>query len=141
MPNCLTHVQIGSGAALVSAGLHERIWQCESDRNAYRFGASLGGGLGALAPDKIDPPDSPNHRGIGHGIIPATIVTLLLRQGVAQTVDQLLAEAEGLVKPDQWPARMFKFFLAGLIKGFGPGYLSHLAADACTPAGLPLIGE
>ena len=33
-------------------------------------GGAAGGWLGARLPDMIDPPTSPRHRSIGHGIIP-----------------------------------------------------------------------
>jgi membrane-bound metal-dependent hydrolase YbcI (DUF457 family) len=86
----------------------------------FDFGrAALLAGVGALAasiPDWLEPATSPNHRGFFHSIaVLAVLIWIVTRSTV------------GVVS------------IAGLLTVAIMGYISHLAADACTRRGLPWI--
>lgn len=81
--------------------------------------ASVGGILGGIVPDFIDPPNNPNHRAFAHSWI----------GGGGSNV----AIFEWINSLNLHPT--FKWFLRGLILG----YLSHLILDSTTPKGLPII--
>jgi membrane-bound metal-dependent hydrolase YbcI (DUF457 family) len=79
------------------------------------LGWAAGGALLGLLPDMLEPASSPNHRRFFHSIaLAAGITRSLCKKEVGNRSDDLL-------------------FLSGT------AYLSHLAADACTPKCLPLL--
>lgn len=80
--------------------------------------ALIGGTVGVL-PDIIDPPKGPNHRSIGHSVAGGTGLSIL---GIG------INENPNIQQP-------YKDFLTSMIAS----YLSHLALDAQTPAGLPFF--
>lgn len=105
---------------------------------------ALGGWIGGALPDWIDPADSPNHRGFGHGIFTAgtgvvfSVIKLRMWQewlrGHAR-VAQARAGTEGGL----WATKAAGcHILAGFIAGLIVGYASHLAADSLTSNSLPL---
>lgn len=69
----------------------------------------VGGAVGGILPDIVDPPTDPFHRGIGHGIMPLAIMPIVAFSGKHS-----------------------------LLRGLGIGYTMHLAMDAQTPMGLPI---
>ena len=74
--------------------------------------------LAALAPDILEPADSPNHRAFFHSIAMAAIVAYAMTGKHTR----------------KWPA------IVTVIAGAaGVGYLSHLAADAGTPKSINLV--
>ncbi len=119
MPNGPVHVGTGGlVGAFTAAALAS-----EQDNGD---GAFIGGGLvGALAgplPDALEPALNPNHRGICHGWACAALIAYGMYQ------------AYRWEPADEW-GRFFRWL--GLIGG--AAYLSHLALDARTPKGLPVI--
>lgn len=74
--------------------------------------------LAALAPDVLEPADSPNHRAFFHSVAMAAIVAYMMT-----------GKHTG-----KWPA-----FLTLIVGAAGVGYLSHLAADATTPKSINLV--
>lgn len=119
MPNARTHGQFG---AVAGAGtcvvLSDRYGKAlDASDVALRTAAGIFGGL---LPDLLEPALSPRHRGIAHSAV------ILLLLAIAVWYFTRKSEEE-----DALPKMM--------IASAGMGYLSHLLADACTPAGLPLF--
>ncbi len=112
-------------------------------------GRLVGGALGSRLPDVIDPPTHPGHRGVGHAVVPAVIAALLilryapgLQDTLRSEVNAVRARAEQLPEDARWPYQLSAAaleFVLGLSTGLPVGYVSHLALDATTPAGLPLL--
>jgi membrane-bound metal-dependent hydrolase YbcI (DUF457 family) len=115
-------------------------------------GMMAGGVLGSRAPDKIDKPNSPRHRGIAHAVIPQ-LLALLLVIGIGLGLrEYLLRKADELAEKRREPGctrfdeviLAFLEFAAGFLAEFPiaacGGDVSHLLADAGTPAGLNLLG-
>ncbi len=114
------------------------------------FGGALGGRFGSRLPDVIDPPTHPGHRSIGHGIVPiGSAVQISL-----WSLDELQNELRQLADRHAESARSSQSFFvellhmivslvyragAGAAAGAVAGYVSHLALDATTPKGLPLV--
>lgn len=149
MPNGRTHkvvgAVVGGGAALVkSAG------QPAGCRALETAGGVLAGvGLGML-PDVIEPALHPGHRSLAHGAAPAVVLGSLVAQHLDSWQASLRARAEQqatLAMQSQsqlahlWHAFLELLFrlLAGAVAGGFGGYGSHLALDAFTRRGLPLI--
>jgi len=135
----------GAGAAAISAMNHTPLALA-----LETAGGAFGGYGGARAPDVLDPPTSPNHRHIAHGIGTTAFVGFMVYETLVQwqaalraRADQLAAErpyltndlARALNQVAEWVLR----FLAGTVIGFPAGYVSHLVLDAGTPRGLPLF--
>jgi len=113
------------------------LWLQPSDRIAFAAGAATGGLIGARLPDIFDPPCTPNHRQVAHAVAPVGFLAVKTWAGAVEFVESTLAEGDLEINP---VTRFTRFFVAGLVKGAALGYLSHLALDACTPCGLPLLG-
>lgn len=113
-------------------------------------GGGFGGAFGASLPDILEPATSSHHRKFFHAIVPAG-VTIKLGTGAVLSVQKhlrtqamaLMGEAE--IEPDPWRRlglqlqAMTVAALAGAVVGSAAGYVSHLALDAMTPRGLPLL--
>ena len=81
--------------------------------------SALIGGIGGTLPDLIEPATTPHHRGAFHSV----------------AVGGLLASSHGRIRANPNLAPWEKQLLADLMMGFGV----HLALDAQTPRGLPLL--
>lgn len=116
MPNWKTHMIIGAatGAAVNIAIQAGR--KVLSPKSHFDFGELLlctgVASMAALIPDVLEPATSPNHRGFFHSFAMAAIVAYIIT-----------GKHTG-----KWP-----ILFTLLIGTAGAGYLSHLAADACTP--------
>lgn len=110
------------------------------------LGASLGGPL----PDIGDPPTSPNHRHIAHGAVNATVAGYFCLKSLGEWQRSLHARADELKWSRQFLpdvesrsssalAELLLRVIAHGLPGFLAGYASHLALDATTPRGLPLV--
>lgn len=85
----------------------------------YRWGLVVGGIIGGLVPDRLEPPVDPNHRGTFHSV----------GSGVGLAFGtSLLSKATSNHK-----------FISGFIHGLTVGYILHLVSDAMTPAGIRII--
>jgi len=139
MPNRNVHLPVGRAAGVATAGYlaKDEDWFLILLRAS---GGYLGGKAGALAPDIIDPSSNgPNHRSIGHGIVPLSSIALLGKDALTGLRNKLMEWAE---KFDRGRFPVFTWlchFAIGLIDGFLAGYLSHVALDSMTPKGLPVI--
>lgn len=114
------------------------------------LGGLVAGNLGAWLPDVFDQPLQPGHRSVGHGIVPvATAATTAVRaldswQSRLRTeADRRAALRTSAATPLQrlWRAvlELLCWLGAGALAGLLGGYGSHVALDAFTPAGLPLL--
>lgn len=109
----------------------------------------IGGWIGSKLPDIIDPPTSPRHRSIGHGMIQSSLLTRKALSIIPVFRKACFdASAEYEVKASKetgiWNLfyRLISFvfkFMAGLAPGILAGYVSHLALDFSTPMCLPLL--
>lgn len=148
MPDRRTHtllaVPIGVVAALASAPKHQGV-----DAFATVLGGGLGGYIGGVMPDLLEPATSGHHREFAHSVAggallcASPIYALAVRwreQARALEASAVLLPIES-VDRDRLLARVFGLNLAaGMLVGFLAGYLSHLALDARTPRSLPLLG-
>jgi len=114
------------------------------------IGGLVAGNVGARLPDVFDPPLHPRHRSIAHGIVPVAVVGNAAVRALdgwqtrlRAAADRRAARRAAATTPLQrlWQAllevlcRLGAGALAGLLGGYG----SHIALDAFTPAGLPLL--
>jgi membrane-bound metal-dependent hydrolase YbcI (DUF457 family) len=113
-------------------------------------GGYFGGIVGARAPDVFDPPTSPRHRDLGHGIVPVGLVVVALLRVLPAWQAELRTVADrhrnaAARSENRWTAAIHSLiellcrFASGAVAGIVAGYVSHLALDAMTPAGLPII--
>jgi len=82
----------------------------------------LGGVLGGVIPDYLDPPTSPNHRALAHSVS--------LGGGLIYKIDYIFKFIDDLDIP---------CFIKCFLKSFIVGYLSHLVVDSRTTKSLPLL--
>lgn len=117
---------------------------------AELMGGMVGGKFGARLPDIFEPATSSHHRKFFHAVVPAGITIQKGVMGVLELRNRLRQRAQALVRAladetdpskraESWLWAMWFSFLAGIVVGAPAGYLSHLALDALTPRGLPLI--
>lgn len=145
MPNADSH---GPVAAL--AGAAAAITLAPQDSRAALFealGGAFGGYLGGRTPDLIDPPTSPRHRSVGHGVLTsgAALLWCVRRLPRAQAALRqprsspraLAEEHRAGPRGASAPFDPVGHFLASVAAGFVAGYASHLLLDGMTPAGLP----
>ena len=149
MPNHDAHRIVGSIAGGGAAS-----WKAQGQLPMAQLIETLGGVgggiLGARMPDVIDPPTSPRHRSVGHGIAPVGAAAWAFVKSLRdcqdamrhrsdvehyeyQAASSLLAQAAHLLLSLLWRLG------SGVLVGFVAGYLSHIAMDFTTPAGLPVF--
>lgn len=149
MPNRPVHL-----AAAVSLGTLVSIHKARG-LNGLQYvaeiaGGALGGAVGGLGPDWVDPPTSPFHRGVGHSAAISCVMTGLasrridawqawLREEAARfrclqnvVVDPLLRAFHGI-------CYVLICLVSGALVGFLAGWGSHLALDFGSVRSLPLI--
>ena len=114
------------------------------------LGGALGGRVGSHLPDFLEPAIHSYHRDVCHSL---TFAVTALSAGAKLASD---AQARLRVKADEFRARReqsddgFERFVlglaeiicriaAGFVGALVPGYASHLALDAGTPRGIPLL--
>lgn len=148
MPNFATHARAGAAVGALAAGYRAR--SEPSDQMIFEaLGGLLGGYVGGVLPDVIEPARDPNHRKFAHSVVAGAGLTLA-RVAEWQASCRAAADAAGaraLLHPSgdgrrtgaEWEV-LFWRLLAGALVGIVAGYTSHLALDACTPRGLPLLG-
>lgn len=149
MPNRFVHCVTG-----VTAGSLAAAYKAHGQKRHHTMieiaGGAAAGYLGARLPDIIDPPTSPNHRGIGHGALTATgagvgIASIIdecqawLRAGADEMRCKAESEENPALKASYQIAEYLLRALAGAIAGFVLGYGSHLFLDGFSPSGLPLL--
>ena len=145
MPNADFHLPVaalaGAAAALTLAPQDSRAALLEL------LGGAVGGLLGSSVPDVFDPPTSPRHRSVGHGVRTAGAALVWCARRVPQlqaalrqprpSSRALAAECPAGPRGASAPFDPVGHFLAGVAAGFVVGYASYLLLDGMTPAGLP----
>lgn len=147
MPNRRVHVTAGVitglGAGLVTA----RELPQEHQLIHVTF-AALGGVVGSMLPDVIEPATSPNHRGAFHSLLAVAGLTAGATADWAARCHGRAAECDARAagcqvgsreRTDEERKALGFRALAGLIVGLLAGYGSHLLLDSTTARSLPLI--
>ena len=143
MPRRDAHLAAGALIAGISAYVVARN-AGSRDPFAEAIGGAFGGLLTAGLPDDFEPAHCPSHRASAHsvacgGLVSTAFPALL---GFAKecreyaTTGGLGTDGAKASNPDE-VSRLLNHLAAGFAVGLGVGYLSHLALDAGTPAGLP----
>jgi membrane-bound metal-dependent hydrolase YbcI (DUF457 family) len=138
MPNRLVHRTTGAGVGL-AIGLHQAQGDTDKKRAAEVIASTVGGYLGAAAPDWIDPPTSPNHRSIGHSIVVAGGGIVYTSSHITQWRAELQTRSAAAFSTGRVGKGYLYLIASSLFVGFVAGYASHLVLDASTPKGLPLL--
>lgn len=125
---------IGGVGAVLNALLHGHA-QSLADVVVVAAGGALGGRLGSALPDIIEPATSPHHRSTGHSLAVGGLVAGKGVPAVATWKRDLMRTSP----PNDQAARMLRLFAGAMAVGAPVGYVSHLALDATTPKGLPLL--
>lgn len=110
--------------------------------------AAVGGIIGSIAPDVIEPATSPNHRALFHSLFTAGSLGAAAVADFAADCHRTAAECDGRAhlcisesrdrNREEGKAFLLRV-IAGLIVGFISGYASHLLLDAATKRGLPIL--
>lgn len=111
---------------------------------------ALTGSIIGVVPDRIDPPNSPRHRSAGHGVVPVAIGTTAYLKNLDSWQNSLRSIAQehtiSRSQTDSFWSQLWHLLVeilcriaAGALAGIAGGYISHLALDATTPMGLPIL--
>lgn len=148
MPRRSTHAIAGIGAGVVTAAIRAKDLP-EDCKLAELVGGAVGGWLGGVLPDVIEPATTPNHRNVAHSVAAGGGLTLAkVADAQAKCREQAAFYAErvrtaGLTDADRSHAQLMMLawhFIAGAAAAFVAGYASHLTLDALTKKSIPLIG-
>jgi LexA-binding, inner membrane-associated putative hydrolase len=125
--------------------------EAEIDQLIEIAGGMLGGWYGSMMPDALEPATSSWHRDFCHSwAVQVSAVKALALVGAWESECRKLAiEYQARCQSEPDPPKRFLYSLAelfwrlvtGLAAGFIAGYSSHLALDALTPRGLPLLAR
>jgi membrane-bound metal-dependent hydrolase YbcI (DUF457 family) len=149
MPNRRVHIISGTAAGLTWAALTPPVLEGK-DLAWTLTGGAIGGAIGGALPDLLEPADSPCHRSLGHSwLVLAAIVQLNSGEWARYfhaVAEQCLALASNpwlTLEVQQAYRRQANLnrMIAGVLAGLPAGYVSHLALDACTPSGLPVLAR
>jgi uncharacterized membrane protein YfcA len=138
MPRRDTHVTVGVAAGAVWAYYHARN-EHPVDQAVEVLGGAIGGWFGGLLPDVLDPPTTPRHRDMAHGLVLLLLVafaSLEAERRACRTRAESCSTAGNAaadLRPLVWR------FIAGVLTGLQAGYVSHLVLDGNTKAALPLL--
>jgi hypothetical protein len=149
MSNRRTHLIAGTGAGLAVAGYLAPNEQPGAFL-AEAVGGALGGAIGCLGPDVVEPAVHSWHRSTAHSYATAATIATATVQRVQQWQGycrgRAAAHDEARLRAATDGARIYHGFMAlvwrllcGFVAGLPAGYLSHLALDACTPRSIPLL--
>jgi LexA-binding, inner membrane-associated putative hydrolase len=157
MPDRKTHTAIGAGTGAAFAFYRAKD-QSPCNLVTEVAGGLVGGYLGGLVPDVLEPAVSSWHRDTAHSLaVGGAIISLRnhlsgLESGCRENAEKCKAvrmvdrENTFVTAPDN-PLSQFLSeveeqlwrFLAGFLNGLAAGYVSHLALDAATPRSIPLL--
>ena len=151
MANRREHVVVGAVAGLAWAGfwVQQRDGADEVGKYTELLGGTVGGYIGGLLPDYLEPATSRYHRQLMHSV--ATLVGVAFTslvaarahcraQANAYLAQRLSRTATGAVLNEELVGEAAWSFVAGFLSGMQAGYVSHLLLDARTPMRLPLLG-
>jgi len=149
MANRKTHVIAGLASGTTVAAYRAR--DLESGHFLIEAcGGGIGGMLGGIAPDVLEPAIHSWHRSVAHSGV-AGLVGARAVQQCASWQQRCRLEAHQhdhlrSISQDDW-ARLWHALMAflwrllsGLIAGLPAGYISHLILDAASPRGIPIVG-
>jgi inner membrane protein len=146
MPNRKQHAQagalLGGGFALARASVANPNFV-----GAEAIGGLLGGWVGGILPDLLEPAIHSHHRDIAHSVTAGGLLGLARitawETSCRENANRCVAQTpDGSAKDPQAELKAFLWHVAaGLAIGLVVGYASHLALDAVTPRGIPLIGR
>jgi len=149
MPNGPVHA-LTSTPAGAAYSFYKSINESGLARFFESTGGAIGGYIGGVLPDWIDPPLHPGHRSLAHGLAP--VVTGVgswyrslddWQKHQRQIADQhaycramsMDFDSTAWHAVAEWVLRVLSGFLAGI----GAGYITHVALDFGTPRCLPLV--
>ena len=163
MPGRKTH-QLAGAISGWAYTLYRNQQQKPDERFVETIGGAIGGAIGGVLADVVEPAVSSWHRGPAHSVAVGSGVVRLSStlESLADTCRHKAIQARAvptrmesdvfgntLVVPiaknplNQFIdeiAQIFWLLLAGFLNGLAAGYVSHLALDAFTPRGIPLLG-
>jgi hypothetical protein len=159
MPGRKTHQLVGATAGVAFAAVEAKN-QPSQHMCIEMIGGGFGGYAAGMLPDWLEPAICSWHRGICHSATAGAAV-LYARATLAQWAQicrqnadrcRMVPQVEdvhtgGWLPLPQTPLQqfcaqlgeLFWRFLAGFLNGLAAGYVSHLALDAATPRGIPLL--
>jgi len=152
MPRAQTHRVVAGVVGLVSS--HRAALAAGSPQPVVEAVGGLVSAAfltGVLA-DTLEPPTSPNHRGVAHSIVLAAVLWQVIAPRLRPMAVRSRRDAADYLRRAEdsslsdWQRLDARFsaslnsLFAGALEASVPGYLSHLAADAATPSSLPLLG-
>ncbi len=149
MSNRRTHLIGGTATGLGVAGYLARREQ-PAGFIAEAVGGAVGGAIGCFGPDTVEPALHSWHRSTAHSYVAAATILTATAQSLHRWQDHCRSRAQShelaRLEATGEAARLFHTFMAliwhflsGFAAGIPVGYLSHLALDACTPRGIPLL--
>ena len=114
------------------------------------LGGAFGGKFGSHVPDILEPAVHSHHRDVMHSV---TVMSVLVAKGqkrAMRLVEDLRERADQYARRRDASTDLFERFIlvlaeaacrvaAGFVAALVPGYISHLALDATTPRGIPLL--
>ena len=147
MPNKRFHIKLGAASGGVVAGM-VALQRESPDVVLETVAGIVGGTLGGMAPDVIEPAVSPRHRAFFHGAVAGTALSTAAflsweancrAQSAHWDSVAALHDPSCQLHADCKRSALAWRLMAALIVGIAVGYASHLVADAQTPLGIPLI--
>lgn len=157
MPDSKTHKLVGASSGAVYAAYRAKE---QSVPNWWTevAGGALGGYVGGLLPDVLEPAISSWHRDVAHscaaggGIVALRNALAAIEVACRENAEKCraipMAPLGGIFVPvavdpiSQFLSTLFEFLwrlAAGFVNGVAAGYISHLALDAATPRSIPLL--
>ncbi len=152
MPDERTHKYVGLGAGAAYACYRAKE-QSPPNWLIEVAGGAVGGYLGGLLPDILEPAISSWHRDMAHSVIGGGAI-IALKDSLTASERACRENAEKCrvipMEPQRNifvpvsqqplnPTELFWRFLAGFLNGLAAGYVSHLVLDATTPRSIPLL--
>ena len=161
MPDGATYKLIGASGGAAFAAYRAKD-QNPGNWIAELAGGAIGGYVGGILPDILEPAISSWHRGVAHSYVSGATVAgtanaVLSKWEVACRTNAESCKAIPVIvvpggmfvaaPPDPVHqflsslAELFWRLMAGLLNGLVAGYISHLALDAVTPRSIPLLAS
>ena len=143
MSSAKEHRRVGAVAGGIAA-----IYYAQNTAHpiAEIVGGTIGGVIGAKAPDIIEPAIHSHHRDIAHSWATMAAIVKGAPDAARKLQQYCRARAANAAQAHRAAGKttlcieeLTWHMLAGMVPGAAVGYLSHLALDATTPRGLPLL--
>jgi hypothetical protein len=149
MPNRTTHLPIAIGCGTIAA-FTIAYRQPFPDCLAETIGGALGGWATGMLADRIDPPEHPHHRGLGHALVPNSLAAAAYVPLAREWQQTLRLKAQGYESmaaqappgSPQWWYVVLAYccrLASGALAGAVAGHWSHLILDSHTTCGIPVF--